>query len=810
MAKDFVYAARSLRKSPAFALTAVLTIALGIGASTAIFSLVHAVLLRPLPYSDPQRLAIVWGDQRARNVTDWPFSGPDFDDLRRQADLFEEIAAMNSARAVIPAENGQSEALRTGMVTPNFFRMMGARVVLGRDFVDADIVPARNAPNTVILSDHHWRSRYGGDPGVIGRTLAVGNEKWQIVGVLQPGFELLFAPATNMVRNPDLWFVARNNFAAGNRDGAFLRVIGRLRRGVSFEQAQAQVDSIASQLRRQFPTKAAAGLYFRVEPMHKNLVAEARPAILALMGAVAFLLLIACANVANLMLLRAASRGRELAVRAALGGSRWDLIRQMLAETVLVAGGGALLGLAIARAGIDLLAKLAPGNLPRIEHVAMDLPVLGFAAAAALVASAIFGLAPAVRAARPDVMVALRSSGRTAGLSAGRLLRSFAVVTEVALAFVLLIGAGLMVRSFVALARTDPGFRTEGVLTVEMPPALANSNLEQAVQIRALRDRLRAIPGVNAVSAASSLPLDGFRPLARWGTEEALTDPSKLRQANAIAVQPGYFELLRTPVLAGRTFTDADNRLEARLVVIDDLLAAKAFPGQSAVGKRLLARVNSPEAEFFEVIGVVAHQRHDTLASEGREGMFFPDALWGFGIANHWMLRTAGDPAAMAPLVRAAAANFDKRVPVSDERTLQDFVDKAGAQTRFALLLLGVFGAIAMLLTAVGLYGVLSDSVRQRTAEIGVRMALGAAPASIFQLVIGQGLRLSAVGIALGAGAAFYLTAALARLLVGVEPHDAATFAAIAVLFFAIAAMACWLPARRAAGLDPTAALREE
>ncbi len=811
--KDFVFAARSLRKSPAFFCTAVLTIALGIGASTAIFSVVSAVLLRPLPYSDPQRLAIIWGDLRARNVSDWPFSGPDFDDLRRFSTLFESISGVNTGRVTVPAENGEAEIVRLGAITPNFFGLMGARIALGRDFIDADATPpaqGQPVPAIAILSDGFWRRRFGGDPGVIGRTIDFGNGgKAQVAGVLAPGFELLFPPTAGVERMPEIWTALRANFQAGNRNNVFLRVVGRVRPGVSWERAQAQVDALAAELRDRFPIKKTAGFYMRVEPMHRNVVAGVRPALVAFMGAVIFLLLIACANVANLLLLRAAARARELAVRAALGGNRWDLVRQTLAETLLLAGTGAALGLALARWGIDLLVALGPKNLPRLDHIGVDLPVLGFTALAAVAAAVVFGVGPAIRASRPDIMDVLRASGRTAGLGSGKWIRNFVVVTEVALSFVLLVGCGLMVRTFVALQKVDPGFDPHGVLTFLLPNNGRTPKQSAAIS-RDLRDRFRAIPGVTAVSAASSLPLDGVTPLARWGTEEALTDLNRFKQGNAIAVLPGYFELMRTRLLDGRLFTDADNTPDAKIVIIDQMLAAKAYPKQRAVGKRLLARITTTEAEWHEIVGVVAHERHDTLASDGKETMFYTDGFFGFGAASRWTLRTDGDPNRLIPLVRAEIAKFDKRLAVSDVQPMETYVDGAQAQTRFALILIGIFAGIAASLAAVGLYGVLSDAVRQRTAEIGLRMALGAAPGSIFNLVVGQGLRLSAAGVVCGAIAAVSLTRVISTMLVGVQPTDPATFSAIAVLFFAIAAIACWVPAHRAAGLDPTTALREE
>jgi putative ABC transport system permease protein len=825
LGKDLLHAVRGLRKSPAFTLTAVATIALGIGASTAIFSVVNAVLLQPLPYHDAGRLALIESDMRHRNVVDFPFSAPDYDDMRRGATQFQDIAGINTFRAPVRDDAGEPAIIRTGGVTPNCLRLLGARVVLGRDFTDADATappaaapgapaaaPAAPPPPAIaILSNELWKRRYSSDPGVIGRSIDIGGGKAQIVGVLEPGFELLFPPKSNVERMPELWNAMRIDFAAAGRSDVFLRLIGRLKPGATVATAQSEADGFAAELRRRFAIKQTAGLYIRVEPMQRQLVADARPAILALMGAVLFLLLIACANVANLMLVRAAARGREMALRAALGGARWDLVRRMLAEAFLLAGTGAVLGLGLAGLGINLLVYLAPKNLPRLDEVAIDPMVLAFTALAALLAASVFGIIPALRASRPDIMDVLRASGRTTGLGSGHLLRNAVVMTEVALSFVLLIGGGLMARSFIALTHADPGFQPDGVLTFLAPVAAQARTPEQrAAVMNDFRGRLRALSGVVAASSAASLPLDGSAPLARWGTEAALTDPAKFRQANAFTVTPGYFETLGTRLIAGRTFTDADNTPAPRVIVIDQILASKAFPHGDAVGKRLLCRIRTPEAEFFEVIGVVEHVRHESLAADGHEGMYVTDGYMGFGNAVDWMVRTKGAPAMLAPLVREEIARFDKRLAVSDMEPLTDYVTRARAQTRFALILISLFAVIAALLASVGLYGVLASAVRQRTAEIGLRIALGAGPGTILRLVVGQGLRLSLAGIAAGLAAAFGLTRVISSMLVGVKATDPLTFAAMAAVFLAFAAFASWLPARRAAGMDPSDALREE
>jgi putative ABC transport system permease protein len=646
---------------------------------------------------------------------------------------------------------------------------------------------------------------------VIGRTIEVGGNRAQVVGVLAPGFELLMPQAAGIEPVPDMYAAMRIDFAStqpGARINVFLRVLGRLKPGVPVSRAQDQAERLAAELRQRFPIKGTAGLHFHVEPLHEDLVAEVRPAIVALSGAVAFVLLIACANVANLLLVRAAARERELAVRSALGGSPGRLVRQMLAESLVLATAGALLGLALAYGGLRLLVALAPANLPRLDEVRIDPAVLGFTALLALLAAALFGLVPALRASRPGLAQVLRAVGRAGG--GGRLLRSGVVAAEVALSFVLLVGGGLMVRSFVALMHADPGYDPTGVLTFQAAP-LAPQREGRAAFMRQMRERLAALPGVRAVTGAGPFPLDGGLANARWGTAEAAADPSKFQQANLHAVLPGYFAALRTRLIAGRAFTDADNANDSlKAIVIDDMLAAKAFPHESAVGKRLLARIRSPEPEWLEVIGVVAHQRHEGLVAPGREAIFVTDGFVGHGGATRWAVRAAPgtDPERLVPAVRRVVAELDPRVPVAEVQPMQALVDRARGPTRFALVLIGVFGAIAAALAAVGLYGVLSTAVRQRTAEIGVRVAFGAPRSSIFRLVIGEGLRLSALGVVVGLAAALLLTRVMGSLLVGITATDPATYAAIVLLFLGLAGASCWLPARRAAALDPTNALR--
>ena len=823
MISDVSYALRTFAKRPAWAVSAIATLALGIGATAAIFGVFNAVLLRPLPYAEPERLVHIWEDLRNRSVYDFPWPPSDFHDLRHHAGAFVGVAALTTGRQVIVGGGGREDAelVRTAGVTPNLFKLLGARIILGQDFAEADGVPPPaqagappatpvTPPPRTIISHEFYQRRFGGNPVVVNAVVRLGDQPFEIIGVLEPGFELLFPAGTNVERVPDIWTPLRIDFAAGSGIDAFLRVIGRLKPGVSFADAQGQVDSLAARLRARVPIKEASGLQLRLERMDEDLVTEVRPSIVTLMAAVVFVLLIACANVGNLLLVRAAARERELAVRSALGGNRWRLVRQLLTESVMLALFGAAFGIVLAWLGIHVLVSLGPEELPRLIHVGMDSTVVGFAVITALVSVGICGLIPALRASRTDVMDVFRKGSRTSGLSAGGWLPSGVVTIEVALCFCLLVGSGLMIRSFIALQRAQPGYDPRNVLTFLIPNLREPNPMARQAFMANLKGRLHALPGVVAVTAASPLPLDGRAGLARWGTEEARSDPTRFRQAAAYFVMPGYFEAMRTRVLEGRTFSDADNSPNARVIVIDRVLAAKAFPNRPAVGRALLVRLRTAEAEPFEVIGVVDHQRHVSLAVDGREGLYVPDGYGTFGVANRWAVRTTGDPAALAPQVRAAVSALNRRVGVIDVQPMDAFVAKAQAPTKFALVVIGIFAAIAVALASGGLYTVLSTSVRQRTAEIGVRIAFGADHGRIFRMMVVQGVRLSAAGIAAGMGAAWALTEVMRTMLVGVEPTDPLTFAGMATGFVVIAAVACGAPARRAARLDPMVALREE
>ena len=830
MLNDISYAFRTLRKSPIFTITVMITIALGIGASTAIFSVTNGVLLRQLPYKDPERLVLARSDLQKRNVKDFPLSNVDFLDLRNGAkNNFEDFAAVSTFRVTLPGLDGTPERVRMAAVSTNFFQMMGGSIVAGRDFQDADgtpqqqpaAAPAGNAPaanappplpNMVILSNEYFQQRFGGDRSVIGKTLPVAANFGPppiVVGVLAPGFELLFPPQASMEQFPSIWIAARIPYDVANRNNVQWRVIGRLKDGDEIGPAQAEVETIAQKIRDENTIARTAGQHFQLVPLKQHLVDEVRPAILALMGAVIFLLLIASANVANLMLVRAAARERELAVRAALGAGWWQLVRQTLAEAFVIAAIGTALGVGLAYLGIYQLLVIAPENLPRLNAVRIDTQVLAFSALAGLLAAMLFGVVPALRTAKPNLMNILRASGRSGALGAAGL-RNGVVVVEVALAFVLLIGSGLMFRTFLAIQRVNLGFDPNGLLTFQLLGNIGQTPQEAATFKRQLRDQLAAVPGVQSVTASFPLPLaGGFSPV-RWGGAEAQSDPSKFQAADLQIVLPGYFEAMGTKLLAGRTFTEDDSSPDRNLLIVDQALAAKAFPNESAVGKRILFRVRTPEAQWGEIIGVVAHQRNSSLVEPGREQLYVTDGYVNHQAASWWALRTNGDPAALASTVRDVVRRARAEMFINEMRPMDTLVVQAQAQTRFSLLLIGVFSTIAALLAGVGLYGVLATSVRQRTAEIGVRMALGAAPSRIFRLIVGKGLYLSVIGIAIGRLAAFALTRVLASMLVEVKPTDPVTFVSVAVLFLLIAVVASWLPALRAAGLDPTTALRSE
>lgn len=842
---DVVIAARILLKRPGYTSTAVATIALGIGASGAIFSVTNAVLLRPLPYKDPGQLVIGGMELRKRNVRDLPFSNADYIDLREGTKAyFSDMAGVFTGRTIVQREDGSPEQISVGIVTINFFNLLGSRIAFGRDFVAEDGAPQlqqqANAAGTAppplqriaILSYEYFRRRFGANPAVIGHTMSIpGQPGPLVVGVLAPGFRLYFPPDANVDPAPDIYFANRLDYDTANRNSFSIMPVGRLKNGATLRQAQGAADGVAAQARMSFPIDQTAGYYIDLAPMRQHLVAEVRPAILALMGSVIFLLLIACSNVGNLLLVRASLRQQEFSVRAALGANRWRLVSPILIEAVLLSMMGTVVGIALAWAGVRELQFLAPTNLPRLSDVRIDFAVLSFSALAGLFSAAIFGVVPALQASRSALMDVLRGVSRTNGMGSGALLRNAVVIAEVALSFVLLIGSGLMFRSFLKLQQIDPGFDPHHLLTFQIQGVRLNEDtpVKRAAVIREITSRLQGISGIQDVTASFPFPLTGqFSPI-RWGTLDAARDPNRFQATDFQFVLPHYFETLRTPLLAGRTFTDEDNspqtpvppgeigqtaqnaRLGHNVVIVDEALAVKAFPGESAVGKHILIRVRTPQAEPVEIIGVVGHQRVNSVAEVGREQIYFTDAFVGSGAVQSWALRTANDPATYENLVRTTIKAFDPQLLITKMETADSVVYEPQASTRFSLVLISIFALIAALLAGVGLYGVISTSVRQRTSEIGVRMAMGAEPGDILRLIVMHGMRLSVIGIGIGLVAALLLGRVLMALLVGgVKATDVPTFAGMTVAFLMISAISCWLPARRTSALDPMKALREQ
>jgi putative ABC transport system permease protein len=825
---DLRIAARTLRNNPLFALTAIVTIGLGIGSSTAIFSVVNAVLLQPLPYAHPDRLAIVETDLLTRHVVNFPMAFGNVPDLKARVTAFQDVALIGVGTSAFVGSDGKAEQVNRAGVTSNFFSLLGTHIALGRNFGDADgaplsrvaadsdqqAVPTPTGPlvSMAILSHEFWERQFGGSSAVIGTTVQLGAGRAMIVGVAAPDARPIFL--TDVAYPvPDVFIALRIDWSTASRTAIGSRAIARLAPGATFAAAQSQISAFGAELQRRYPLYKGANAVWRVEPMQANIVHDVRPAILALMGAVIFVLLIACANVANLLLVRALARERELAIRAALGGTRATLIGQMFGESVLLAGCGAALGLVLAKLGVAVLLRIAPANLPRVSNVAIDPLVLVFAVVAAFLSAIVFGVLPAVRASRPDLAQTLRAAGRSPSLGGGKFLRQAVVLLEVALSFVLLIGSGLMLRSFVALERLDPGFDANGVLTFTTTNTRLRTADERAGYTQTLQEHLRAIPGVVAVTAGNILPLDGADVTDRWASADAANDPTRYQQATLHVIRPDYFTAMKARLIAGRSFTEAEDNGNSRAIIIDDMLAAKAFPGQSpqsVVGKQIYSSFANDG--LYEIIGVAQHERDLSLTAPGREEVFVVDGLAGFMVRMRWAVRTTGDATRLIPAVRATVAEIDPLVPLGDVKPMSDYVDQAMASTRFSLVLLATFAVIAALLAAVGLYGVLATAVRQRTAEIGVRMAFGATSANIFRLIVGQGLALSAAGIVAGLVVAFALTGVLAHagMLVSIAPTDPLTYAGVSVLFVAIAALACWLPARRAARLAPNAALRSE
>ncbi|HEX2219745.1 MAG TPA: ABC transporter permease [Gemmatimonadales bacterium] len=811
---DLRYALRALRRTPGFTVAAVAALALGIGATTTIFTVVNGVLLRPLQYEAPDRLANIWNDlgQGAQSL---PAVSPlDFRDYKERSRAFEDFAAAAEGNVANLRGNltGEGEPERADIVTvtANFFPLLGITPMLGRQFLPGEEVV--NGPDVVMLSHRLWQRRYAGDPSLVGKTIQIDGVAHEVVGILPPDFRLQLPKEAFQVTDGDLW--APIQFDYGQplpRNLTFFTVFGRLAPGVTFEQAQAEMDLIAEQFRSEFKEHAASNLRIRAVPLHYDVVKHARPALFVLLGAVGMVLLIACANVANLLLVRGTTRRAEFALRNALGASRSSLVRQVLTESLLLALTGGALGLGITLLALAVLRRLHPANLPRLGDIELDLTVLGFTVAICALTAVLFGLVPALRAAGVDPQEHLKAGGRGGSAGDRRRARSLLIVAEVALSVILLVGAGLLVRSFLAMQRVDPGYDGGDVLTFElsMPSAKYPGGPARRAFFRELQGRLEALPGVTTVGLVSQLPLTGSGPLSPFAYDEETARNFESVTADGRNVSPEYFAAMDAQLLAGRTFTYADSAGTPPVIIVDESLAKLAWPGENAVGKQLQLAPTGEENAFAEVVGVVEHMRQHDLTRDILHQIYYPIGQ-GTPTVMTFVVETSLDPASLVPPVRRTVAAMDPDLPVSRMAPMSAYLSGGMAQARFSLVLMSVLGAVALLLTAVGVFGVISYSVSQRTREFGIRLALGEDPRRTRTDVVLGGMRLVLISIGIGLVGSLVLTRLLAGLLYEVRPADPVTFLAIGLLLAAVALLACYLPARRATRVDPALTLRSE
>jgi putative ABC transport system permease protein len=797
--QDLRYGARMLLKRPAFTLIAVITLALGIGANTAIFSVVNAVLLRPLPFKDPDRLMVI-RETKLPQFPEFSVSPGNFLDWKAQNTVFERLVTSNSSSFNLIG-TGDPERLRGMFVSDGFFATFGAVPQLGRDFLPEEDQPGRNL--VVMLSNGLWQRRFGGDPKIVNQTITLNGQSYTVIGVMPASFRY-------GGQNLDLWTpIAFTAQQAQNHGGHYLSVVGRLKPGVSVEQARTEMITIAGRLATQYPD-ANTGWSVKLGPMLEFAVRDIKPALLVLLGAVAFVLLIACANVANLLLARAAGRQKEIAIRTAMGARRWRIVRQLLTESVLLALTGGVVGLVLANWGMKLLLTLAPQNLPRINDASLDGRALGFTAAITLLTGMIFGLVPALQASKPNLNEVMKDAGRGSTESGRRqLIRSTLVVLEVASALVLLVGAGLMIKSFWRLQQVDPGFNPNNALTasVALPRRKYPEEDQQAAFYKQLIEKLATLPGVQTAGAGNVIPLSNDYVLGFVIEGRPPLPPGAGQSTNYYAVSADYFKAMGIPLLRGRVFTEQDTKNTTRVAVINDSMAKKFFPNEDPIGKRI--HVTNGPTTFREIVGIVGDVKHYSLEQTATLQTYEPYTQQPFSNMT-LVVRTAGDPTSLSSAIRNEVLKLDKEQPVSTITTLDQLVSTSIAQQKFSMLLLGVFAAVAMLLAAIGIYGVLSYAVTQRTHEIGIRMALGAGRRDVLRLVMGHGMILTGIGVALGLMAAFLLTRLMSTLLFSVNATDPLTFGLIPLLLVTIALLACWIPARRATQVDPLVALHYE
>ena len=814
--QDLRYSARILKKNPSFTLIAVITLALGIGATTAIFSVVNGVLLRPLDYQDPQQIVTLLNKGRG------PVSPANFLDIKANSQSFTQMAAAEAWGGTL-VSNDTPEAISGLRMGEGLFELLGVEPLLGRGLQPEDFQPGKD--HVLVLSYKLWQRGFGGNPTVVGRPLTLSDEKYTVVGVMPKGFQ--FPPFWST--RAEIWSPLDLRDRATNRESNSLRVFARLKPGVSLTQAQAEIGPMSAQLAGAYPEENA-GIDIRVDPLNEKVVGNVRPALLVLSGAVGFVLLIACANVACLLLARAATRQKEIAVRRALGASRWRILRQLLTESLLLSLGGAGVGIFLAVWGVDVLTALLAGNtnsfnvrLPRLSEIKVDAVAFVFTLAISLLTGVLFGLAPALGSSKPDLNQVLKESGR--GTTGGRRsLRETLVVAELALALVMLIGAGLLMSSFLKLQAIDPGFNPRNVLTMTASVAGASQYVGPAREAfyKRLMDRLTALPGVESASAINHLPLAGDT----WGLPltiegRPLPPPGHGIEATFRVSRPDYFRTMGIPLLAGRDFTDRDASDAPGVVILNETLARRHWPAEDPLGKRITLddpRDNSRAPQWFTIVGVVKDVKQESWTNVPSNEIYLPfqqsrgffESSAGQYTSMTIVVRTSVEPRSLAATARETVRAFDPNLPVSNVVSMEQVIADALWQPRFNLQLIGLFAGVALMLAAVGLYGVMSYSVAQRTHEVGLRMALGAQRRDVMKLVLRQGMKLTLMGVAVGLFASAALTRLMTQLLFDVSASDPMTFVAIALILVVVAVVACLLPALRATKIDPMVALRYE
>ncbi len=798
--QDIRYALRMLRRNPGFAIAAVMTLALGIGGNTAIFTVINAVLLRPLPYQNPERLVTLWESNPGQEMDRAAVSASNFVDWGIQSQTLEHIAAYRYWGFVLTG-GGEPERITGARVSASLFPLLGVKPIRGRTFLPQE--DRFGSSPVVLVREGLWQRRLGADPNIIGKSLTLNGTSYEVIGILPSEFKLPDA---------EVWVpLALEPYAMTQRGSRALTVLAGLKPGTTLIQARAEMHTIARRLRGQYP-EANAGWDVTILPLHEEMVAHIRPALLVLGGAVALVFLIACANVANLLLARAISREQEIAVCIALGASRSRLIRQLLAESVLIALSGGALGLLLAQQGTHLLVTLSAAALPRTGQIGMDRYVLAFTLLLSLVTGLGFGLVPAWHASRPGLYQSLKEGkGPTEGNGRPSPLRNVVVVCEVALALVVLIGAGLLLRSFVGLLTVEPGFHPANVLTmtISLPESKYPEGHQKIAFFQQFLQRVDTLPGVASAGLISHLPLGGRSLEADFTVEgRSLLPSGQSPLADYVSVSPDYFRVMQIPILQGRQFTERDLMGTPPVVAINEIMARRFWPDQNPLGRRLIigstiGADQTPRA----VVAVVGNVSSAGLESEPGPAMYV------LCLQNPWptmsaVIRTAGDPMRLVAAVRKEVLALDPDQPVYNVRPLEEVLGASLADRRFQVLLLGIFAAVALIMAAIGAYAVMAEVVMQRTHEIGIRMALGARPHDVLRLILGRGIRLTLTGVAIGLAGALALTRWMSSLLFGVSPTDPVTFAAISLILTGFALLACYIPARRASRLDPIAILR--